>query len=134
MFINAGQDGFTVVLVEATAEQHAAFVRALSRQLEGAMTRKDFCEQVAAISGESMSVPALDHWLKNKVEPTRRKVFAAEEVLGLEPGALSRHLGYLPLSALPVVTLDQLLKQETRLRARDREAILGLYRVLIGEA
>jgi transcriptional regulator with XRE-family HTH domain len=42
---------------------------------------------------------AVSAWITGKSEPAADTVFACEVATGVGPGALSRHLGYLPLDA-----------------------------------
>src|SRR5688500_13111052 len=87
-------------LVEASPEERALFGRAVSEEL-GTTPRKELAAQVAKLSGESVSESAVSQWITGTNEPTRRKVFAIEKALGVQPGTLSRHLGYLPVDAVP---------------------------------
>lgn len=110
--------------MEATAEQAEAFVAAVSAQMVG-WTRDELAEAVAKESGESVSVSALSLWLSAKAEPSRRKVFALEKVLGCKPGALSRHLGYLPINARDVVSVEDALEADGRISAEARRVLLS---------
>lgn len=75
----------------------------------GGVSRADLASIVAKISGESVSESAVSLWLAAKSEPSRRKVFAIEEALGCNPGTLSRHLGYLPVNAVPATSIEEAL-------------------------
>lgn len=49
-----------------------------------------------------------------------------EQLLGLEPGELSRHLGYLPIGAPPPVPLA--IEADPGLSEDARRILLGTYR------
>lgn len=74
------------------------------------MSRGELAARVAEISGESVTESAVSLWMTAKSEPTRRKVFALEQALGVAPGTLSRHLGYLPVDAVPAADIEQSLQ------------------------
>jgi hypothetical protein len=113
--------------VEATPEQAASFARALSAALEG-WTRDDFVGAVAAESEETLTASALSLYLNAKNEPSRAKVFAMERVLNLRPGELSRHLGYLPVEAQPIITVEDALVS-AGVRKGLREALMAAVEV-----
>jgi transcriptional regulator with XRE-family HTH domain len=84
------------------------------------------------LAGElSVSQPSVAAWEAGVNEPVPATVFRAEEVLGLEPGALAEHLGYLPARRRfgRTTTVDAIAGDPT-LGAREREALLALYRAL----
>lgn len=58
-------------------------------------------------------------------------VFALERCLQMKPGSLSRLAGYLPLDAMPVVTLEDAVGQDDRLRPADRRLVLAYIQGLI---
>lgn len=94
--------------MEASRAEAESFAGALSAEL-GDQRRDDFAAAVAELSGESVTESAVSLWLGAKSEPSRRKVFAMERVLGVPPGALSRHLGYLPVEAVPARNIEDAL-------------------------
>ena len=115
---------------QAVAER-SSFAAALTRQIEG-RNRAELVACIAERSGESMTVAALGHWLNGAVEPSRLKVIAAEECLGLRPGTLTSCFGYLPVAAKPVRTFRDVIEADARLDETGRAALLALYRVLAG--
>lgn len=115
--------------MESSPAEAEAFAAALLRQLEG-RNRDDVRADVARISGETVSRGALQQWLAAKVEPSRRKVRALEQVFGLGAGALSRHLGYLPADAKEVRSVLDAIDQDTKLSEKARRILKGSYREL----
>ena len=116
---------------EATAEQLATFGAALAVQLAG-RNRAEFLAAVAERSGETVSRAALQQYLAGTHEPSRRKVAAMEEVLGVRPGALSRCLGWLPVGAAPARSVLQAIDEDPRLGEQARRLLKGNYRELAG--
>lgn len=113
--------------MEPSAAELARFAAALSARIAG-LDRKQFAAAVAKISGEGVSPAAVSQWTTGKNEPSRRKVFAIEKVLGEKPGALSRLLGYLPLEAKPAVTVEEALQADATLPPGVRNLLLAAVR------
>jgi transcriptional regulator with XRE-family HTH domain len=111
-------------LMEATEAERRAFASAVSAQIDG-MSRADLASHVALKSGESVSEAAISQWTTGKNEPTRRKVFALESVLGVPPGSLSRHLGYLPTDAVPAVSPEEAIAADTSLLSDTRAMLIA---------
>lgn len=59
-------------------------------------------------------------------EPSRGEVLALEVLLGVEPGHLSRHLGWVPVGVDPSVTIEQMILAEPDLTAAQKQALLTL--------
>lgn len=110
--------------MEATEAQGKAFGEALARELNG-WSRERFAIAVEDTSGESVSVNAVRLWLAGTTEPTRAKVFAMEKVLGLPAGAMSQHLGYLPVEAVPSLTVEDAIRKDTSLAPAVRRFLLS---------
>lgn len=107
--------------MQATPEQRKAFGDALAIQLTGT-------DRAALLEQLGVSRAALQQWLAGTHEAKRAKVFLLEEVLDLRPGSLSQHLGYLPLNARPVVTVEEAITNDTQLTKRDQQLLIDLYR------
>lgn len=60
-----------------------------------------------------------------------RQVFAIEEALGVEPGMLSRLLGYLPASAKSVVATPDAIAADPDLSPVGRRVLLAAYQELV---
>lgn len=82
-----------------------------------------------ALGGVTQS--AISAWEAGDYEPSPQLVFAAEQILELGPGHLSRILGYLPLEAAeaPPSFEDAVLNDRTLDEPLQR-ALLALYREL----
>lgn len=78
---------------------------------------------------------AVSGWIvgANGVEPD--VAFAMERALGLRPGDLSRHLGYLPVAARPEpVGVEAAIAADPRLSATLKRALLAAYRELVADS
>lgn len=86
---------------EATPAELAAFAVALDAALDRhGWSDATLGEKVAGELGvEPFTKQAISNYRRGLREPHRATVFAMERVFGLKPGALSRHLGYLPVTA-----------------------------------
>lgn len=66
-------------------------------------------------------------WLY-KAEPRPERVFDIEEALGLEPGQLSHHLGYVPLCAVrSFADVRTAIERDETLTPEDRVTVLRVY-------
>lgn len=68
----------------------------------------------------------LTTWL-DKSYSKPENVFAIERCLMVPPGALSRHLGFLPVDAVPAVDIFDALALDTDLTVEQREAVEVLW-------
>lgn len=71
--------------------------------------------------------PTVSSWLRAEFEPDREKVFAIEQVLNRKPGTFSRLLGYLPLDAVPAVTVLEAIDADPDLPKLAREILRDAY-------
>lgn len=102
-----------------------AFGRALSDAL--AQSRKT---QTAVAKAIGVSTSTLSDWKLGKSEPERPAVtFALERELGVDPGHLSRHLGYVPAEAAARSWRNALV-HDPEIDDRIREALLAVIRAL----
>lgn len=70
-------------------------------------------------------------WIHGKAEPSPETVFWAERVLKMAPGALSRHLGYLPLEALDgQIDAEDAIRRSPDLDSDGRKLVLVTYRTM----
>lgn len=76
----------------------AEFTRALVRALDESGLNQT---EVARATGGAVSQGTISGWRKGNAHPQPDSVFAVERALGLAPGQLSRHLGYVPTHTLP---------------------------------
>jgi transcriptional regulator with XRE-family HTH domain len=99
---------------------------ALARERAG-MTQK----AVGDLLGVTQQL--VGNWEQASREPSVQAACQLEVVLGVEPGALTKHLGFLPLTAAGKIiehgVIDSILADPT-LGDSDRKALLGVYRAL----
>lgn len=77
---------------------------------------------------------AISQWECGGTQPQREHVFAAEEVLGLTPGTLSRLLGYLPPSAPargPPAEVRESIRRDPFLTEKEKRSFLSLYEAIV---
>lgn len=85
---------------EASPAQLAAFAAALDEALvkhgwsDGVLGEK----AAAEMGGPPLTKQAISNYRRGLREPHRATVFAFERALGMKPGRLSQHLGYLPVT------------------------------------
>jgi transcriptional regulator with XRE-family HTH domain len=103
-----------------------SFGRTLAQALkERGMKQEDLARSL----GTTQS--SVSGWVNGKYEPAAATVFTIERSLGLDPGLLSRPLGYLPVEpAARSISVEAAIAQCTTLDDEAKAAIAGLYRVL----
>jgi transcriptional regulator with XRE-family HTH domain len=90
--------------------------------------------QLAELAGVSQSTVSV--WEQGVAEPPPAVVFALEEVVGVAPGHLSRHLGYVPAppdgtsleDSPPPGGVPTAVNADPKLDDRQRRALLLAYR------
>lgn len=89
-------------------------------------------EEVARIEGRSDAYfqTVVSNWCVGKAEPSPMTVFAIEEALGLRGGSLSRHLGYLPLTAKDQRSPEDAIRADPTLPEQVKKAVLVFMREL----
>lgn len=86
-------------------------------------------EHLARLLGTTQS--SVSGWVHGKYEPAATTIFRIERALALEPGHLSRPLGYLPVDTpAGAVSVEAAILQSPLLDDDAKSALLGLYRVL----
>jgi transcriptional regulator with XRE-family HTH domain len=111
-----------------TAEQKAAFRRALRRAREATgQTQSGLSLKIG------VSRSAVWQWEEGRAVPTEENVAALERELQLQPGALSRLLGYLPAGAVEreMISVIEALEADPKLGERERELLASMYRQLL---
>jgi hypothetical protein len=112
-------------------EQRKAFGVAL----EAAMTAADIrsaadLHRRGILAGMEKTQSSFAHWLRGQSEPSRPEVLTLEEICEVEPGYLSRHLGWIPVAADPETTVEQLILADPDLTDASRTILLALLEKL----
>jgi len=113
-----------------TEEQRDAFRHALrsAREDAGFSTRK--------LAGAlDLSQSAVWQWEEGRTLPRPEMVTAAERALGVEPGRLSRLLGYVSTEVAdrPVASVLEAVDADPRLGDRERTVLRTVYRALVDD-
>lgn len=117
----------SAVLPMETLSGKGEFAAALREQLRiQNLSQKNLADRVG--SGES----AVSNWVAGRDEPRPQTVFAIEEALGLQPGTLSRHLGYVPDAGWQPIPVVAAILSDPALDDAQRAALIGIYRTWVG--
>jgi transcriptional regulator with XRE-family HTH domain len=104
----------------ATQDMRTAFGKAL----DAAMRDADIsAPQVASFVG--LTADAVRKWMTGVGEPKPLTVFAVEALLGVAPGELSRHLGFVPVD---VVSVSTAIDADRGLSNEAKRLLLATYR------
>jgi transcriptional regulator with XRE-family HTH domain len=110
-------------------DQGDAFPRALQHaRTERRLSQRELSRAL------SVSHSAVSQWESGRVRPIPAKVAELEQVLDLEPGSLSRLLGYLPIAtanARASLSVLEAIRADPRLGDRERELLIAMYRQLV---
>jgi transcriptional regulator with XRE-family HTH domain len=109
----------------SAAARRAAFGKALAFAMQTAdVSQRQLGDHVG------ISQSAISEWVNGNNEPTAEDVFKAEAFLGVEPGRLSQHLGYLPPAARGKApyTFEQAIADDPDLSEDQREYLRVMYR------
>jgi len=109
-----------------TEEQRAAFGAALRAAMvsAGIKTPAELTRRARSV-GIDRTGETVNTWTRG-AEPSRIEVLALEVLLGVEPGHLSRHLGWVPVDVDTSVTIEQLILAEPDLTDAQKQALLTL--------
>ena len=103
-----------------------AFGRLLAEALKRRTMKQ---EDLARLLGTTQS--SVSGWINGKYEPAAATVFTIERSLELDPGSLSRPLGYLPVEpAARPISVEAAIAQSAALDDEAKAAMSALYRVL----
>ncbi len=109
------------------AARRLGFGRLLSDALKARGMRQD---DLAGLLGTTQS--SVSGWINGRYEPAAPTVFTVERCLGMEPGSLSRPLGYLPIEpASRLVSVESAIAQSPQLDDEEKVALSAVYRVLV---
>lgn len=111
----------------------AAFGRRVDSLLgEQNHTRSWLGAEVARIEGddEPISGASVSKWVAGN-PPRPERVFAIEEALGVKPGALSKLLGYLPITARRPCRVPDAIAEDADLTQRDQQLLASLYAQMV---
>ena len=109
------------------AERRLTFGRLLAEALKAREMKQ---EDLARLLGTTQS--SISGWINGKYEPAAATVFTIERSLGMDPGTLSRPLGYLPVEpASRSVSVEGAIAQSALLDDEQKAALCGMYRVLV---
>lgn len=90
-------------------------------------------EDLARSLGTTQS--SISGWINGKYEPSAATVFTIERELGLDPGTLSRPLGYLPVDpAAHRVSVESAIAQCATLDDEAKVALASIYRALVAHS
>ena len=107
-------------------EGRIAFGRMLADALKSRGMKQD---DLARSLGTTQS--SVSGWINGKYEPSADTVFTIERSLDLDPGFLSRPLGYLPVEPVArPISVEGAIAQSTSLDDDAKAALSSLYRVL----
>ena len=109
-----------------SAKASTSFGEALRQALaDRQMSQLELAERLG-LSSQSV----ISQWISETHRPDPARVFAIERQLDVEPGRLSRLLGYLPTHAMPVLDVETAVAADPHLNAQQREAVLAVYHAL----
>lgn len=109
----------------ASSEQLESFGRALTAAL---LSKGLTSGALLAITNATTTEGArgsVSKWMNGIVEPSRPKVLAMEAAIGLEPGTLSRHLGWLPVGARELPSAEEAILTDPDLTAAQKNILLA---------
>ena len=111
----------------SSQEQRESFGRALAQAIVAAgIDHGPLGSQITGAS-EASARKSVYYWIIGKSEPSRPQVLMLEELLGLTPGALSCHLGWVPAGA-GGSSLDVAITLDPSLTDAQRQALLQILR------
>lgn len=134
--VNKGQHRSGTVSTVPTPEQQKAFGDALRSLLESHKhTQRQFGEAIGELirgADKPYAQSTVRDWIE-KAAPAPEIVFEMEGYLLVPPGTLSQHLGYLPLGARSIETVEEALMSDTSISSGGRDLVLILYAILAGQ-
>lgn len=112
------------------SERRARFGKLLAEALRARGMKQ---ERLAGTLGTTQS--SVSGWINGKYEPAADTVFRIERSLALEPGHLSRPLGYLPVEASSApLSVEGAILQSPLLEDDEKAALVAVYQVFVDKA
>jgi hypothetical protein len=112
-------------------EQRKAFSVALKAAMAAAgIESAAQLHRRALVAGVDKTASAVGHWTTGYSEPSRPEVLVIEEICEVEPGHLSRHLGWIPVGINYETTIEQLILADRDLTDANKATLLGLIEQL----
>jgi len=112
--------------MESDGERRLGFGRVLAQAMKARGMKQ---EDLAGMLGTTQS--SVSGWINGKYEPAAATVFTVERSLGIEPGTLSRPLGYLPVEPMSrTVGVEGAIAQSVTLDDEEKAALAAMYRLL----
>ena len=114
-----------------TVEQRKAFSVALEAAMQSAGIRSaaDLYRRGSA-AGIDRTADTFNKWCRGETEISLTYVLILEQVCGVEPGHLSRHLGWVPVGVDEAPTVEQLILADRDLTDANKATFLGLLEQL----
>jgi DNA-directed RNA polymerase specialized sigma54-like protein len=104
------------------------------RMAELGIGQRDLAERVATLLSETpVSQPAMYARIEKLSGLAPATVFAIEEALGLPPGSVSQHLGYVPPSVRPALTFEEVVARDVHLDDVARHMLVTMYQTFVTE-
>jgi hypothetical protein len=114
-----------------TDQQRKAFSVALKAAMAAAGVESAAqLHRRALVVGIDKTASAVGHWTTGHSEPSRPEVLILEQICEVEPGHLSRHLGWIPVDVDSETTIEQLILADRDLTDANKATLLGLIEML----
>ena len=114
-----------------TDQQRKAFSVALKAAMAAAGVESAAqLHRRALVTGIDKTSSAVGHWTTGHSEPSRPEVLILEQICEVEPGHLSRHLGWVPVGISEETTIEQMILADRDLTDANKATLLGLIEML----
>jgi hypothetical protein len=114
-----------------SSEQRKAFGVALEVAMAAAQIRSGAeLHRLGVLAGIDKSQSSFVTWSRGESEPSRPEVLILEQICGVQPGHLSRHLGWVPVGISKDTTIEQLILSDRDLTDANKATLLGLLEQL----
>lgn len=114
-----------------SSAQRKAFGVALETAMAAAQIRSSAeLYRRGTAAGIDKTQSAFTQWARGVSEPSRPEVLILEQICDVEPGHLSRHLGWVPVGVSEETTIEQLILTDRDLTDANKATLLGLLEQL----